>query len=494
MRGTFLQVIGLLSPAAIVAVLGACAGSPPLSNPIIVGTATTTIAPASPTATLTPEPTPMSTPPIDAVTLWRQAQSKHQTIKSARGFMEIQFESQQTDQGKLVTMTVDFEFADPDMHMRVSSPELPGGAEVEAIAKGNLTYLRAGRQWLPLPAGDRIEGKTELSPVPVDRLDSYLTDASDLRLVGRRTVRGVDCHVISFSPSPESLRSLADLRGQASRRALDAEVTIEEFQGEVAIGTEDGLLHQMAVTMSGHQQQEPEAVFRLGFTISLWDLNSPDISVEAPGPEELLTFAAGPVPTATPTPAPLPLHAYRSSAKPTVDGVIGPMDGWDQAESVHGPYADGTIEIKALHDGQDLYLLLVRDDSRYRKAEGLNLLFEDGGIAPQRMLDGKNDDCKYVGVSGLPEGYRDAAWSGGWRVGEPTDGITAGRHSSGKMVVEWRGPLNSGEDTDIGVVGDETLGFAVVNWSDGRAGSRGAWPPGADVYKPDTWGSLVIHR
>ena len=75
----------------------------------------------------------------------------------------------------------------------------------------------------------------------------------------------------SFSPSPESLRSLADLRGQASRRALDAEVTIEEFQGEVAIGTEDGLLHQMTVTMSGHEQQNPEATFRLSFTISLWD-------------------------------------------------------------------------------------------------------------------------------------------------------------------------------------------------------------------------------
>ena len=176
-----------------------------------------------------------------------------------------------------------------------------------------------------------------------------------------------------------------------------------------------------------------------------------------------------------------------------VDGVVAPSDGWDQAKAVQGTYADGAIEIRALHDGKNLFLLLVWDEMRYRKAEGLTVLFEDGGVAPQRKLDGKNDDDKYVGVSGLPDGYRDAAWSPGWAVGEPTDGMMAGRYGDGKMVVEWRGPLNDGSPADISVVGDETLGFAVINWSDGVAGSRGAWPRGADVYKPETWGDLIIH-
>ena len=53
-------------------------------------------------------------------------------------------------------------------------------------------------------------------------------------------------------------------------------------------------------------------------------------------------------------------------------------------------------------------------------------------------------------------------------------------------------PLAGGELTDISVTSDETLGFAVIEGSGGIAGRGGAWPLGADPYKPKSWGDLRV--
>ncbi len=486
------RALALLVTAALAVAVVGCAGNQPQAPVTAVATATATATPSPPTATPTPLATATPTP-ADAAALLREAQSRQQAVGSARGLLELAVAGPPTTEGTPVSLSAEFAFVKPDdVHMKISGAGMPAGLQVEVIAKGDRTYLKAGERWLPLPAETRGERQSPASLVAVDELESYLAGASGLRIAGQRAVKGVECDVVAFSPAPAQLRELAALRGQTAAQRTLEEVTLEELQGEVAVGRADKLIHQMVVKMSGYEKNKPEARFRVDFAVSLWDFDAPAIVVAAPRPEDLLFDPGSPRPSPTPTPVPAPLHAYRSSSRPAVDGVVGPAEGWQNAEAVRGPYADGTIEIKALHDGKDLYLLLVWDETRYRRAEGLTILFEDGGSAPQGKLDGRHDDDKYVGVSGLPEGYRDAYWGPGWRVGEPTDGAIAGRHSAGKMVVEWRGPLSSGSETDVSVTGDETLGFAVVNWADGAAGRRGAWPPGAGVYEPATWGRLVV--
>lgn len=495
MKSPFARALMLLPLALLVVFLPTCTGGETNPNQAALTAPEATPASVSPTPTFTPEPPPPTPSPTPdrAVLLLREVQEKHQEVKSARGTMEIVLEGQAGRQ-QPATIAVDFEIAGPDIHMKLSGSQLPFGPEAEFIAKGEMTYLKMRDQWIALPASGRREITPQTDLVNIDVLHSHLINASGAKVVGRRSVKGIECDVISFELSPEKMRELAALRGHVSaQRAMDEDVQIERFQGEAVVGTADKILRQMVFKISGYEKQKPDERFALSLTTSLWDINSVDIVIREPEGVTPLTIPIPPSPTPVPTPVARFISASKTDAKPKIDGLISPTDGWDKAEAVRGPYADGAIEIKALHDGTNLYLLLVWDEARYTKAEGLYLLFEDGGSAPQGKLDGKNDDCKYVGVSGLPDGYRDAAWSSpGWRVGEATHGSASGRHSSGKMVVEWSGPLNSGTNEDISVSGKETLGFAVVNWSDGRAGSRGAWPIGAGVYDAGTWGRLTV--
>ena len=82
---------------------------------------------------------------------------------------------------------------------------------------------------------------------------------------------------------PEKMRDLTEMARIASEeRGLDDEVQLDDMQAEVAIGTADKIVRQMTLKMSGRGTQNPEDEFFLTFTMSMWDINSPDIVIKAP--------------------------------------------------------------------------------------------------------------------------------------------------------------------------------------------------------------------
>ena len=146
-------------------------------------------------------------------------------------------------------------------------------------------------------------GSSQMDVMDAEQLQAFLDDASNPRLVGRRQVKGIECEVVAFDISPEEMRDLAALSGRSSLgTGPDQDVQVGDFHGEVAIGVEDGLMRQMLIDMDMADRNNPaeKAAFRL--TMTMWDINSPDVTIEAP---EGVKPGAGmpffPIPTAAPT-------------------------------------------------------------------------------------------------------------------------------------------------------------------------------------------------
>ena len=170
----------------------------------------------------------------------------------------------------------------------------------------------------------------------------------------------------------------------------------------------------------------------------------------------------------------------REGTIPLIDGNITSEDHWDEAVPDTVPFKGGNLSVSAKHDGVYLYVLIHCVGSSYCPDD---LFFEDDGIAPDRVLDGVNEDNKYA------FGKCDAHWeSGHWIIDKFINGKDegAGYNVSGDdKVIEWWLKLNSGEVEDISVTSDEELGFGV-GWEEG-------WPTDkVDPYDSQTWGTLQI--
>jgi len=184
----------------------------------------------------------------------------------------------------------------------------------------------------------------------------------------------------------------------------------------------------------------------------------------------------------------------------TGDNGIIAATTWSRATAVQAQFSGRPAVLRALHDGRQLFIRLrYPEPDPDPKQPRLAFYFEDDGAAPDRVLDGKHDDCHYIGVSGLSGGgYRDAHWEDGWSVayefgglGAASGGIT-GSWRDGEWTVQMWTALATGEPWDIAVTDTATLGFAIVDWRGGMARRDRAWPLGADPYKPQTWGDLQI--
>ncbi|MFW3145973.1 MAG: Ig-like domain-containing protein [Thermoplasmatota archaeon] len=169
------------------------------------------------------------------------------------------------------------------------------------------------------------------------------------------------------------------------------------------------------------------------------------------------------------------------------DGHMSPGDGWDEVpatvfnDSIWGE--EVVLTIRAKHDTEKLYILFTCTNEQLPD----HIYFEDDGGYPDRIMEGDHDDSKYVGVSGYPNGFRDAYWENGssWIVSETQHGGAAGGiQRDGLYQAEWWLPLCTGDLEDINVTGDETLGFG--------AGWGWGWPDGVGPYSPSNWGLLHI--
>lgn len=277
--------------AVILALVAGCGSSPPSPTPTpapIVQAPTATFVPtatARPTATPTKVPTP--TPVANAaVALLEQVQGKQQDVKSARGLMEIVVSGTGSGTGESATVNVDFDLNEPDMRMamKITGEEKPMPFDMEIRVVDETVYLNIGGDWMAFPVDEEQPGLGDQRDlVDMNEIEAFLSEAENVKVIGRRSVRGVQCDVVAFTLPDDRLLELAREQSAVGADEVAIEdIQIGAFQGEFAIGVEDKLLHQMVLNMSMFDKTKPSAQFNMTFTTTLWDVNAPNIVIEAP--------------------------------------------------------------------------------------------------------------------------------------------------------------------------------------------------------------------
>lgn len=283
--------------ALAVALVAGCA-SPAPAKPAptpetVVAAPTATFAPTAttrPTSTPSPMPTETATPtkvPVsgDVLALLKEAQSKHETIKSARGLMEIKMEGIQKGEKQAVAMTVEFEMNEPNMRMAMTmeNEELGAPMDIEFIVADKTGYMKMGGEWMSFPAEEDAQNPLGGNFLDMDEMDDFLKTATNVRLAGKRTVKGVECDVIAFDLPQAEMLELARSQGKLDEDdELPEDLGFEDFKGEFAIGAKDKVMREMVIGMGFFDKKNPRERFDMAMIFTLWDLNAKDIVIKAP--------------------------------------------------------------------------------------------------------------------------------------------------------------------------------------------------------------------
>ena len=183
---------------------------------------------------------------------------------------------------------------------------------------------------------------------------------------------------------------------------------------------------------------------------------------------------------------------------PDIDGITGASDSWHEGNQMNVEARGKYYTIITKHDYENIYILMEWDGTPEWN-DKMAIYFEQDNGGPDQNIDNGLVDCYYQGSSSYgPSSSYDAHYDQneesefgpGYLVTETFDGKVDGKYSDGRWKLEWQIPLNSGDPNDISVTEYPTeLGFSIINW---ESGAKGIWPPDADPYLPQTWGTMTI--
>ena len=183
---------------------------------------------------------------------------------------------------------------------------------------------------------------------------------------------------------------------------------------------------------------------------------------------------------------------------PDIDGITDASDSWHEGNQMNVESRGKYYTIITKHDYENIYILMEWDGTPEWNDE-MAIYFEQDNGGPDQNIDNGLTDCYYQGSSSYgPSSLADAHYDQneeskfgpGYLVTETFDGKVEGKYNDGRWKLEWKIPLNSGDPYDISIDEYPTeLGFSIVNW---KGGAKGIWPPDADPYLPETWGTVTI--
>lgn len=183
---------------------------------------------------------------------------------------------------------------------------------------------------------------------------------------------------------------------------------------------------------------------------------------------------------------------------PDIDGITGASDSWHEGNQMNVEARGKYYTIITKHDYENIYILMEWDGTPEWN-DGMAIYFEQDNGGPDQNIDNGLVDCYYQGSSSYgPSSLNNAHYDQnelskfgpGYIVSGKFDGKVEGKYNDGRWKLEWQIPLNSGDPYDISVDEYPTeLGFSIVNW---EGGAKGIWPPDADPYLPETWGTMTI--
>ncbi len=301
MSRTF-AVVSAVLVLLVGSILASCTGGTPAAAPTPSPSPWPTWTPTPlPTATPTRTPTPTVTPsptPSAAVALLQEVYRAQEKMKSYRAKMSFDFSLAQRGVPQALTMVMDMEVAEPDASLKISSEGSPISFDVEMIVKDKVVYMKMGDEWTAMPGGGEFGEELEMGAMDVKKMQEFFAHTNSAKITGKRTVKGIECQVISFEIPPERMYDLLAMSGGAGQAPAPDDVQFEEFSGEVAVGLPDKLMHEMILRMSGSQRGSSADKFAMTIQMTIWDINSPGVVIKAPA--GVVPPAVPPRPSATP--------------------------------------------------------------------------------------------------------------------------------------------------------------------------------------------------
>lgn len=183
---------------------------------------------------------------------------------------------------------------------------------------------------------------------------------------------------------------------------------------------------------------------------------------------------------------------------PDIDGITGASDSWYEGNQMNVESGGKYYTIITKHDYENIYILMEWDGTP-EWVDEMAIYFEQDNGGPDQNINNGLVDCYYQGSSSYgPSSLNNAhydqnEWSKfgpGYLASGKFDGKVEGKYNDGRWKLEWQIPLNSGDPFDISVTEYPTeLGFSIINQ---EGGAKGIWPPDADPYLPETWGTMTI--
>lgn len=186
-----------------------------------------------------------------------------------------------------------------DEEMQISmdiSMETPDGGQdisMELYFVGEWMYLKMGMpgvgdEWMKEPVDTALMGSMD----QVAQQLALLQAAANVRLLGRESVRGVDCYVIEVEPSADALASYLSQSGTPMESMDMSELAylFEDMAVRYWIGEDDYLLRKStmdmhldasAADMGASEEDFERMVMDLNTEFEAYDYNEP-VSIEVP--------------------------------------------------------------------------------------------------------------------------------------------------------------------------------------------------------------------
>jgi hypothetical protein len=211
--------------------------------------------------------------------LLRSVGLKQADLKSFRSALEMMVEGMEDGEPRTVKVTLEMDSAPPDSRMRMAIVGAPFEMVFELISKDDVTYVNLGDEWTSFQGAG--EAKMDARIMDTQELEDLLSVATDARVASRRLVKGVECDIVQFTIPPAKMLELAAKANLSSiEDAKDVEMA--SFAGEIAVGAADRIMRQLTVRMEGAERNQPHNRFSFAMTMTVWDIDAPNIVIEAP--------------------------------------------------------------------------------------------------------------------------------------------------------------------------------------------------------------------
>lgn len=294
--------------------------------------------------------------PVSVEDLLAQARGKPQP-ETGRAHFDITIKGQEGTRPIDALLSIDTEWSGPSARSTqmtkglASTVSLP--ARQEAIRVDGATYVNPGSGWgISTGATPSVIGLIPEAPTVAQVLDE-LSPIGDVKLAGRRDVRGATCDVVSFTLSTETAQPLISLLAVGSESPdFTKNLIIDDFKGEMAIDSGRNL-RQLILKAHAQSRVNPNTWCDLSYTLTTWDIDAPSFTIQPPEGVALSTPGAT-TPTAQPALDPsVFVKAMRDAPKPPIHSIRSRREV-QLASGTGGQFATSAITIDSEVVGNDV--------------------------------------------------------------------------------------------------------------------------------------------